>query len=78
MTSLVTVSVLKIDAVQCPCSVGVARSWFVGTLNVGSKCVFAVLRVVEILLMQNHLRTVDLGNSVFQRKEVQFLGAFHD
>jgi hypothetical protein len=48
------------------------------TLNVETKSILAVLGVIEILLMENHLRTVDLGYFMLRWKEVELFGTLHD
>jgi hypothetical protein len=48
--------------------------WAHRGLDVSSKSLLTVLVVVEILLMQNHTRTVILRDSIFGREEIQLLG----
>jgi hypothetical protein len=43
-------------------------------LDVGCKCILTMLVVVEISLMQNHMGTVILRDSILGWEEIQLLG----
>jgi hypothetical protein len=78
MASLLIVIVSKINAIQGVRGVGIRWIRLIMGLDISSKNILTMLVVVEILLMQNHMRTVILRDSILGREEIQLLGRIID
>jgi hypothetical protein len=75
MAFLLIIIVSKINAIQGARGIGIRWIGLIAALNVGSKSVLTMLVIVEISLMQNHMRTVILRESILGREEMQLLGS---
>jgi hypothetical protein len=78
MASLLVVIVSKINTIQGARGIGIRWIGLIVGLDVSSKSILTMLVVVEILLMQNHTRTVILRDSILGREEIQLLGRIID
>ena len=75
MPPLDGIPISKIETVKGPGRVVVFWLRLIMALDKHTKCIFAVLAIVQILLMKNCSWTVMGGDPMFGRKEVEFL--FH-
>jgi hypothetical protein len=78
MASLLIVIVSKINAIQGVRGVGIRWIRLIMGLDISSKNILTMLVVVKISLMQNHMRTVILRDSILGREEIQLLGRIID